>query len=160
MKILALDQSSRITGWSVFEDGKLAEYGKFNAEGAGEMPQRLNYIRKQVQELIEKFQIQEVVFEDIQMQNNRVNNVQTFKVLAEVYGCISELLAELKIPQTAVLASSWKSTLGIKGKDRPAQKRAAQEYVLNKFQIKLTQDEVDSICIGLHYLKKDDCAWS
>lgn len=64
--------------------------------------------------------------------------MQTFKVLAEVYGTISCLLVELGIPQTAVLASVWKSTLGIKGKDRSAQKKAAQEYVLNKFSIKPT----------------------
>lgn len=64
--------------------------------------------------------------------------MQTFKVLAEVYGTISCLLVELGIPQTTVLASVWKSTLGIKGKDRPAQKKAAQEYVFNKFSIKPT----------------------
>lgn len=160
MTVLALDQSSRITGWSIFEDGQLKEYGKFNAEKVGEIPQRLAFIRKQVQELIEKYQIQEVVFEDIQLQQGKINNVQTFKVLAEVYGTISCLLVELGIPQTTVLASVWKSTLGIKGKDRPAQKKAAQEYVFNKFSIKPTQDEVDSICIGLHYTSKKSCAWA
>ena len=51
------------------------------------------------------------MFEDIQMQGNVANNVQTFKTLAEVFGVIYELVTELNLPNTAVLASSWKSTL-------------------------------------------------
>jgi hypothetical protein len=46
-------------------------------------------------------------------------------VLAEVFGVIYELVTEMKLKNSAVLASSWKSTLGIKGKDRSEQKRNA-----------------------------------
>jgi hypothetical protein len=59
------------------------------------------------------------VFEDIQLQNNVQNNVQTFKTLAEVFGVIYELATELDLRNSAVLASSWKSTLKVRGKDRP-----------------------------------------
>ena len=50
-KLLALDQSSRITGWSVFEDGKLLDYGKFNYESYP-IEERLYRIRNKVAELI------------------------------------------------------------------------------------------------------------
>lgn len=153
--LLALDQSSRITGWAIFENGALSKYGKFNAESAGtDMGDRLHYIREKVRTLINDNNITEVIFEDIQLQANRGNNVQTFKVLAEVFGVISELLVEMNIPQTAVLASSWKSTLGIKGKDRAAQKKNAQEWVSNFYGVKPTQDECDAICIGTHRNRK------
>ena len=165
--LLALDQSSRVTGWAVFQDGALLKYGKFNAEAAGsDMGDKLYYIREKVKKLIEDNDITEVIFEDIQLQANRGNNVQTFKVLAEVFGVISELLVEMKIPQTAVLASSWKSTLGIKGKDRTAQKQNAQKWVVDTYSVKPTQDECDAICIGVHKLQKgtaastSDCAWT
>jgi Holliday junction resolvasome RuvABC endonuclease subunit len=88
--------------------------------------------------------------EDIQMQGNVVNNVQTFKVLAEVFGVVSELLVEMKIPQSAVLASSWKSALGIKGRARAEQKQNAQKWVVDTYSVKPTQDECDAICIGAH----------
>ena len=101
------------------------------------------------------YSIDEVVFEDIQLQNNVLNNVQTFKVLAEVFGIIDELLTEKKIPHIAVLASSWKSTLSIKGKTRPEQKRNAQAYVEKTYGVKATQDESDAICIGSHYTQKN-----
>ena len=161
-KLLALDQSSRITGWAIFENGKLCDYGKFNYE-AYPIEERLYKIRNKVSELITHHEITEVILEDIQMQNNVVNNVQTFKVLAEVFGVISELCVELNIPQFSVLASTWKHTLGIKGKDRAAQKRNAQQWVVDTYGTKPTQDECDAICIGAHHTKislKDECAWS
>lgn len=153
-RLLALDQASRVTGWAVFIDGTLFDFGKINAtqEDVGE---RLVYIREQVLRLIKQYEINEVAFEDIQLQDNVKNNVQTFKVLAEVFGTIYELVTELNIPHTAVLAGTWKSTLGIKGAHRPEQKKNAQLYVLNTFKVKATQDESDAICIGAHMSKKN-----
>lgn len=151
MRVLALDQASRTSGWSVFDDGKLLEYGKFTADQT-DIGDRLYYIRKQVINLIDKYKIDEVVFEDIQLQGNVANNIATFKALAEVFGVLYELFTEIKMPRTAVLSTVWKSTLGIKGKDRTAQKKAAQLWVENTYGVKPTQDECDAICIGAHYV--------
>lgn len=153
MKLLALDQATVVTGWSVFDNGKLIDYGKFKAEHIN-MGDRLFYIREQIKQLIAKYNIDEVVFEDIQLQSSVGNNVDTFKKLAEVFGNVDELCTELKLPHSALLASSWKSTLGIKGKDRAAQKKAAQDWVINAYGIKPTQDECDSICIGVAHIRK------
>ena len=153
-KLLALDQSSRITGWAFFDNGKLVKYGKFEYGSEVPIADRLYKIRKKVLELIKEYDITEAVLEDIQMQNNVVNNVQTFKTLAEVFGVLSELFIELKIPQSAVLASTWKSGLGIRGKDRAAQKRAAQSWVTETYGVCPTQDECDAICIG-SYINKN-----
>jgi hypothetical protein len=92
--------------------------------------------------------------EDIQMDNAKTNNVQTFKILAEVFGVIAELLEEMNIPNSAVLAVSWRSGLGIKGKLRPEQKKNAQIYIENKYGIKPTEDEADAACIGTYYTLK------
>ena len=97
--------------------------------------------------------LEEVVFEDIQLQNNVMNNVATFKALAEVFGVLHELFVDLKMPRTAVLSTVWKSSLGIKGKDRTAQKKVAQDWVVKTYNVKPTQDECDAICIGAHYTK-------
>lgn len=150
-KLLALDQSSKTSGYAVFYDKELKHYGHFTFED-DDLGDRLYKIRKKVNELIEKYEINEVVFEDIQLQNNVGNNVKTFKVLAEVFGVIYELITELKLPHQEILASTWKSGLGIKGRTRPDQKRNAQKYVLNTYNMKATQDECDAICIGTHIL--------
>ena len=148
--ILALDQSSQCTGYSVFKNGKLHTFGKFTFNDS-DLGERLCKIKNKILELIEEYEIDELIFEDIQLQNNVTQNVQTFKTLAEVYGLIDQLASELKIPHRSYLASSWKSQLGIKGKNRAEQKRNAQKYVLDTYDIKCTQDEADAICIG-------DCA--
>ena len=152
--ILALDQSSKITGYSVFKNGTLQTYGKFTFEDA-DLGERLCKIKNKVIELINEYDIEELIFEDIQLQSNIQQNVQTFKILAEVYGLIEHTASELKIPHRSYLASHWKSQLGIKGKDRVEQKRNAQAYVLEKYGVKCTQDEADAICIGDCAVKKE-----
>ena len=153
MKILALDQASHITGWAVFEDGNLVKYGKFSVDNEN-IGERLHEIRERVAQLIADYGIDKLVFEDIQLQQNVQNNVKTFKILAEVFGVIFELATALEIPNQAVLAGTWKSTLGIKGKNRQEQKRNAQAWAQNTYGIKCTQDEADAICIGSHICKK------
>ena len=157
-RLLALDQASRVTGWAIFEDGKLKSYGKISLDDPN-TDIRLVQLRQDIQTLIADYNINEVIFEDIQQQNNVANNVQTFKVLAEVYGVISELLQELQIPHSTVLAASWKSTLGIKGRTRAEQKKNAQSYAEQNYGIHVIQDIADAICIGTHHIQKSKCAW-
>ena len=146
MKLLALDQSSHITGYAIFEDGKLSSVSKFtlNSDDLGE---RLYSYRQKIKELIEQNNIDKVAFEDIQMQN-QINNVSTYKILAEIFGITHELMVELEIPYQIVSSNTWKSKLEIKGKQRAEQKKNAQQWVLNTYNIKCTQDEADAVCIG------------
>ena len=156
--ILALDQSSRTSGYAIFRDGHLYSHGTFTVTD-DDIGERLWKIRSKVLELIEDFDIDEVVLEDIYMDGQRVNNVNTFKILAEVFGVIYELLVEIQMPRNAVLAGTWKSTCGVKGKTRPEQKRNAQQYVLDTYNVKATQDACDAICIGTHAIKQSINNW-
>lgn len=152
MKILALDQASHISGWAYFENNKLTKYGviKTDEENIGE---RLLHIRNEIKQLINTLDIDQLIIEDIQLQNNIGGNVKTFKILAEVFGVIYELATEEEVPVIAVLSSVWKSKLGIKGKARAEQKRAAQQYVVDTYGIKPIQDICDAICIGASQLE-------
>ena len=104
-RLLALDQASRTSGYSVFINDKLETYGHIDlsVEDVGE---RLVLLRKEVTRLIHKYDINEIAFEDIQMQSSVGNNVQTFKVLAEVFGVILMLCTELKIDYTIVSSNT------------------------------------------------------
>lgn len=156
MRILAFDQASRTSGWSVFEDGKLVEYGKF-AFSDDDFGKRLEKIRNKVSEMIDYYQPDEVVFEDIQLQAqgdnyNYGNNIATFKKLAEVFGVIYELLTEREVPNRAVLSTVWKGKLGLLhgyAQKRESQKQEAQAWVKENYNVKVTQDEADAICIGV-----------
>ena len=147
--LLALDQASRTSGWAVFEDDSLVESGTFTFTDSN-IGKRLVKIKNKVLQLVEDYNIDEVIFEDIQLQASVGNNVQTFKALAEVFGVIYESLEERNIPNSAVLAKVWKSKLGIKGQKREEQKKNAQKFVEEKYGIKVSQDESDAICIGTY----------
>ena len=159
MKILALDQASRITGWAYFDNNKLVDYGKIDVSNYADIGDRLHVLRQSVKKLIYEFQIEKIILEDIYMDGQRVNNVQTFKILAEVFGVLYELCIELETPVEAVLAGTWKSSLDIKGKTRTEQKHNAQQYIINTYNIKPTQDECDAICIGAHVARRDINNW-
>ena len=119
-KLLALDQSSKVTGYTVLEDGKIIKVSHFECIG-DDVGDRLVQFRKKIGYLIDEYEIDEIVFEDIQLQDvngSRETGVKTFKVLAEVFGVIHELCSEIKMPYTAVLPIKWKAHFKIAGKGR------------------------------------------
>lgn len=158
-KLLALDQSSRITGYAVFENGELTDCGKF--EFTGEIGSRLVGIKEKIISLVQEHEITKIAFEDIQLQSNIANNVTTYKSLAMVFGVVMETCEEENISQEIVHSQTWKSKLSIKGRSRADQKRAAQQYVLDRYKVKASQDTCDAICIGCSLIDyKDPHDWS
>lgn len=159
MTLLALDQSSRISGYAVFKDGELEDCGKF--ELTGEIGRRLVDLKEEIISLVEKQEITKIAFEDIQLQGNVTNNVATYKALAMVFGVVLEQVEEENIPYEIVPSSTWKSKLNIKGRARADQKRAAQQQVLDTQKVKASQDTCDAICIGASVISTpEDHDWS
>lgn len=157
MRVLSLDQASTTSGYAIFEDGKLETYGHFTFDNMS-TGEKLVHIRNRILELVDSYNIDYVIFEDIFLSGSMGNNINTHKVLAEVFGVVDETLTEMNVQHDAVLPSVWRAPLGLgtKGKTRPQQKKAAQEFVLQTFNAKCTQDEADAICIGKYYWTQND----
>lgn len=149
MRILALDQASVTSGYAIFEDKALIEYGHFTASG-NDLAKRLKEIRNKVSSLVDDYQIDEVVLEDIQLETHYANNVVTYKALAEVIGVITELLVEKHIKFSLIGSGTWRSNLGINAKSRTDCKAKAQAYVKRIYDIEATEDTCDAICIGTY----------
>lgn len=115
---------------------------------------RLHKIKTSIQQIVEANNIDKLYLEDVQYQENVINNVQTFKTLAEVLGVLYEYGIAAGLDPEIVLAGTWKKHLGIKGAKRADQKRNAQNYVIEHYQVKPTQDECDAICIGTYACRK------
>lgn len=149
MVILALDQATHTTGWSLWQDTELTEFGKFSFDDISIL-QRIHKVCVQLQIMIIKYKPDKIVFEDIQMQG-MINNVQTFKALAQLQGAIVEICYQQKIPYEIISPNEWRSACKLlkgQAKDRNSQKRAAQSWVRERFGKVCTQDEADAICIG------------
>lgn len=155
--ILALDQASRTSGYAIFQEGQLIASGIFTYDDA-DFSLRLVKIRNKVLSLIEEYNITKILLEDIQLQG-QTNNVTTYKALAEVLGVLEELARECNIPHELVHSQTWKSTLGIKGRDRATQKRNAQAFITEVYGLKVSQDQSDAICIGTHYINSTKSAF-
>ena len=67
MRILALDQASRISGWAIFEDENLITYGKIDLSKYDDIGTRLHLLREGVRDLIEDEHIDKIILEDIYM---------------------------------------------------------------------------------------------
>lgn len=150
--LLALDQSSRTTGYTVLKDGKIVIVNHFECIG-DDLGDRLVQLRNHVDKLIKNYDIDEVVFEDIQLQDvngSKEKGVTTFKILAEAFGVVHEYLTENKIKYDVAQPIKWKAHFKIAGKGRPQEKKLAQAYVKKTYGITCTEDEADSLCIAMY----------
>lgn len=147
MRILALDQATQTTGWSLWVDGALIQFGKFSFEDS-DIHKRIHKVCTQLEIMILQGKPEKVVLEDIQMQ---VQNVATFQKLAWLQGALIETCWKLGMPVELSRPTEWRATCNLlKGQDkhRENQKKVAQEWVREKFNKVCTQDEADAICIG------------
>ena len=164
--ILALDQSTKNTGYAIYKNGNLIKANYISPDGdyLFRIVKLLQWLRKITQELLKEGTLK-VLIEEIQLQQipgtSRDVNVKTFKQLAHVQGAILEYLTENNISYDIISSSTWKSLCGIKGRNRQEQKKNAQNYVENTFGIKVNQDTADAICIGKSYIieQQKDFNW-
>lgn len=158
--LLALDQSSKVTGWAFFMDEKLMKFGHQTYSDTNNVRriQRLReWLLSQITIMKDSNLSIKVLLEDIQLQCNPIThepNVTLYKTLAWVQGVLLELLEEQHVPYEIIPSTTWKSELKIKGKARDEQKRNAKIFVEEALSQKCTQDEADAICIGYCYLHK------
>ena len=160
--ILALDQSSHTTGYAVFKNGEPVVISHFDAKG-NELGERLEWIRNKVKSLVEEYEIDELIFEDIQLQDingSREAGIKTFKILAEVFGVIHELAEELDVDYMTVPPIVWKATFKIAGKGRSQEKKMSQAYIKSALGLACTEDEADAACIALHAIKKAESEYN
>lgn len=159
-RILAIDDATEVTGWSVFDGTKLIAYGKQKVENPDPI-KRISLMRSWLLNAINNWDPDIVGIEDIQLQyffNPKTQQkdaaVTTYKVLAQLQGVLLVTLEEQKVESIVVHSTTWKSHCGINQRNRADQKRAAQVKVEQWYKDKVSQDEADAICIGKYMTEK------
>lgn len=149
MKVLALDQALKSTGWAVFENNKVIDSGIFSTQGASPIEQRLGAIWEFLSDLYYKHDFDYVAMEDCQQQKN----AQTYQKLSMVKATLILWCYFNDIKYEVLAPSHWRSTLNIKGRAREEQKQNAIDYIKSKFNLDVSSDIADAICIGVAYLE-------
>lgn len=163
-RVLALDQATHTTGYSIYDDGKLIRYGLFQTNENEEI-KRDKQIVDWLYSMVKNWKPDCLGIEDIQLQNlgggsniyaqnsNGVG-IQTFKILAHLQGILMFVANDLKIPYKLIAPATWRNHCGVKGKTKSDRKRSMQIKVKEWYDISVSNDEADAIGIGKYLSEK------
>lgn len=149
MNVLALDQSSRTTGYCIgTPTGELIEYGQKTFSG---LQEQYHYFSS----LLGQHSITTLVIEDTFMGNNTT----TYKTLCEVIGMFKTLAFLNDLDFYIYPAATWRSKVNLKGKGRTQVKRTAVQMVQELYNIKVAQDTSEAILIYKAYMSDNESAF-
>lgn len=148
MRVVSFDQSTRCSGYAVFEDGKYVASGVIDMNKSElETDKRSFEMAKEIWKVIKKYNPQELIIENVQQQSNP----STVIVLARLAGMIIGYAEAHNIHVHILLPSQWRKALnysqGAKVK-RQELKQQSIDYVKNNFGLDLSEDECEALCIN------------
>lgn len=150
MRLLALDQASRVTGVAIFDDDKLVKYGTFEIKSNQELGKRLTQFLENLDKLYAAYHFDAVAYEDIQLQ---MGNVETYKKLAYIQAMILFWCEKHEKNLYCLSPSHWRKILKDKygmswGRKRAEQKQTAIDFIQEHYKKEVDSDTADAICIG------------
>ena len=157
MKILALDLSTKQSGYAVGDDKNLVKHGYIGA-AARDPQKRIIKMRDQIGQILKNQTIQKIIMEEVRPQFNSHTN----KILMWLQGAIVLKAYEInpKIQCEFIGASEWRAALKIKqgrGVKRDQLKPRDIQYVRNKYNLNVNDDEADAICIfDAYFIRQED----
>lgn len=157
-RILALDQSTQISGWSIHDDEQLIRYGVFYTSLENQ-ELRDHALKEWLVNMIHNWKPDLIAIEDIQLQEFRegkkidsdnVRGILIFKSLARLQGVIIECCIEQGIDYITAPTATWRAHCKVKGSTRADKKRSMQLLVKEWYDISVSEDEADAIGIGCY----------
>ena len=146
-KVLAFDQSTKISAYSLWIDGKYVEVGVIDLHKMKDTSERVRAMGVELCKTIGKYNPEIVVIEEVAQQSNAM----TLKLLARIQGVIIGFCAAHNIDTYIIEPSKWRSTLYFKqgsGVKRAELKAQAIEHVETEYGLDLSEDECEALCIG------------
>lgn len=149
-KILCCDQSTKLSGFAYFEDGKYIESGVIDmSKSKLETAERSFEMAKSIWKLIKNYKPDCVILEDVQLQKN---NAKTMIILARLAGEIIGYAYAHNVKVHIVSPAAWRAKLeyrqGPKVK-REELKQQSIDYVKEHLGVELPEDESEACCLGI-----------
>lgn len=159
-RYLGLDQATKISGFSIFDDKVLVQYGTFEINLDNEIA-RDHAIRTWLINVINSWKPDVVGIEGIQFQENkggqRAIGVTVFETLARLQGILMQTCFELKTSYVICPTNTWRAHCGVKGQSRTDKKRSMQLLAKKWYDITVSDDEADAIGIGKYISETGQC---
>ena len=155
MITLALDPSTKSTGWAIFDNQSLIKSGCITASSPN-LYSRIDKMIKEISALFLTYQITNVAIEDVIPEDVR-HNQTIFKALIYLQGFILHEINNHSSVKTIKFytTSEWRKLCGIhtgRGVKRESLKPADKAFVKNQFNVSVNDDEADAICIGFAFV--------
>lgn len=150
MVICGIDSSTSSTGWGVidtkFNDNlRLIDYGAIKPNKKLETIDRIIYISRELRRILQDFKPELIVIEEM----NVTRNMKTIRALSGLLTEIEVMLRNRQALYVKMTPSEWRKKVGIKCKnDREMLKKASVDYVFEKYNENVSDDEADAICIA------------
>lgn len=163
MKVLATDQATRISGYSLFEDGQYVCSGTIDlSKSELDTDARSFEMAKEIWKVIKKYKPDAMVIENVQKQTS----ISIVIILARLQGQIIGYAEAHGVKTYVVSPTQWRKALnfaqGPKVK-RSELKQQSINYVKEHYGIEAKEDEIESIAInaGAHKMFNfsDDDIW-
>lgn len=153
MNILVFDQSTTVTGFSIWQDGGLQEYGVIDLHRNADADERFMQMVTEIARVVNNNHPSLLVVEDVAQQSN----VAVLKTLARLQGAIMRIGQENGIDVVFIKPTEWRSKLGFQQGakvKRDALKQQALIYVKEQYGYDVIEDVAESICIGDAYITR------
>ena len=154
--ILALDASTRSTGWAIKTEDGTIKYGIIK-DGGKDARDRILKMRDTISTITAENEIDTIVLEEVRPDNmnGRTGQVLRWLQAAIVLDIFENVSKDIQID--LIYPSSWRKVLGIQqyGVRREEYKRRDVEYANKKYNLNLSyaqDDEADALCILTAYL--------
>lgn len=155
MKVLAFDQSTKKTGYALFNGSDLTRWGVIDYHKETDSDARMKLMCEKIREIVQKTKPDVVLIEDISL---RKNNVKTLLSLARLQGAILEVCYIYNSELFIYAPTSWRKIIGLtqsnKAGARQDLKEQAIAFVYDKYKIRVGDDCAEAITIGLAHLKE------
>jgi Holliday junction resolvasome RuvABC endonuclease subunit len=152
MKILALDLSTKSTGWAVFDNSKLLDYGCVTATSTNVL-NRIEKITDELKIIYDRYTPDNIIVEEV-LPEDVEHNQQVFKALMYMQASVALAFNKRGKKLEFYTVNEWRKQCGIRtgrGIKRNVVKAADMKFVEDNYNIKANDDVCDAICIGHVY---------
>lgn len=147
VKVLALDLSTRSSGYCVIKSGSVVDFGTIKSNDKDFLV-RGQYMAEFIRLLCEKYgKFDKVIVEELKV----ISNQKTLVMLGIVQGMVIREIKDSEI--IFVTPSSWRKKFHLNGKRAEAKKKAIELCTIKGYTVK-NDDEAEAILIGLSSFDK------
>lgn len=160
--ILSLDLSTKSSGWAIFNEQELINYGCITSSST-DLIKRIHIMIDEIDRILQENEISKIIVEEVRPEGGYgVGNQKTHKALMYLQAALEFLIHDnynKKVEIEYIFPSSWRAKCGIKngrGIKRTSLKEADIAFVKENFNLDVNDDEADAICIGFANFKNDN----